>query len=221
MDTDKHLMQIVGIVGDVRDTNLERPPDPTFYGYSLQRPQWWQVARLSVVIRTTSDPQALIPSLRSTVTSLRTDAPASFSTLRQVYSDSFDARRFSLTLFGVFAGVALMITVIGLYGLLAYSVTERTREMGIRMALGAQRRDVLRLVIGHGLQLTSVGVVIGLLGAWGLTRLMASLLFGITPTDSMTLIGVVLVFVIVALFACYVPARRATKVDPLVALREE
>jgi predicted permease len=221
MDTDKHLMEIVGIVGDVRDSTLERPPDPTFYGYSLQRPQWWQVASLAVVIRSQTDPQALISSLRSIVHGLRPDSPASFSTLRQVYSDSFGARRFSLTLFGVFAVVALLITVIGLYGLLAYSVTERTREMGIRMALGAQRRDVLRLVIGHGLQLTIVGVVIGLLGAWALTRLMVSLLFGVTPTDSITLLGVVSVLALVALLACYVPARRATKVDPLVALREE
>jgi hypothetical protein len=127
MDTDKHLMQIVGIVGDVRDVNLERPPDPTLYGYSLQRPQWWQVASLAVVIRTSNEPQSLIPALRSTVQSLRSDAPMSFSTLRTVYSEAFAARRFSLTLFGVFAGVALLITVIGLYGLLAYSVTERTR----------------------------------------------------------------------------------------------
>jgi len=221
MDTDKHLMQIVGIVGDVRDTNLERPPDPTLYGYSLQRPQWWQVASLAVVIRTSNEPQSLVPALRSTVQSLRSDAPMSFSTLRTVYSEAFAGRRFSLTVFGVFAGVALLITVIGLYGLLAYSVTERTREMGIRMALGAQSRDVLRLVMGHGLQLTIKGVVIGLVGAWGLTRLLTSLLFGITPTDSITLIGVVLVLAIVVLFACYVPARRATKVDPLVALREE
>jgi predicted permease len=221
MDTDKHLMQIVGIVGDVHDANLERPPDPTLYGYSLQRPQWWQVARLALVIRTQDEPQSLIPALRSTLQSLRSDAPASFSTLRTVYSDAFAGRRFSLTLFAVFAGVALLITVIGLYGLLAYSVTERTREMGIRMALGAQRRDVLRLVIGHGLQLTIIGVVIGLLGACGLTRLMSSLLFGITPTDSITLIGVVAILAVVALFACYIPARRATKVNPLVALREE
>ena len=221
MDTDKHLMQIVGIVGDVRDVNLERPPDPTLYGYSLQRPQWWQVANLAVVIRTSNEPQSLIPALRSTVQSLRSDAPVSFSTLKTVYSEAFAARRFSLTVFGVFAGVALLITVVGLYGLLAYSVTERTREMGIRMALGAQSIDVLRLVMGHGLQLTIKGVVIGLVGAWCLTRLMTSLLFGITPTDSITLIGVVLVLAVVVLFACYVPARRATKVDPLVALREE
>jgi predicted permease len=221
MDTDKHLMEIVGIVGDIRDANLERPIEPTLYGYSLQRPQWWQVARLAVVVRTQTDPQTLIPALRSTVESLHPGAPASFSTLKQVFSDSFDARRFSLTLFGVFGGVALLITVIGLYGILSYSVTERTREMGIRMALGAQRGNVLRLVIKQGLQLAAVGVVIGLIGAWGLTRLMASLLFGVTPTDSLTLGVVVGTLAVVALVACYVPARRATKVDPLVALREE
>ena len=176
---------------------------------------------MAVVIRTSNEPQSLIPALRSTVQSLRSDAPMSFSTLRTVYSEAFAGRRLSLTVFGVFAGVALLITVIGLYGLLAYSVTERTREMGIRMALGAQRRDVLRLVIGHGLLLTIVGIMIGLLGAWSLSRLMASLLFGVTPTDAVTMVGVVLVLAVVTLFACYVPARRATKVDPLVALREE
>lgn len=221
MDTDKHLMQIIGIVGDVRDANLERPPDPTFYGYSLQRPQWWQVARLAVVIRTTSDPQALIPALRSTVTSLRSDAPASFSTLRQVYSDSFDGRRFSLTLFGVFASVALMITVIGLYGLLAYSVTERTREMGIRMALGARPLDVWRLVLGQGLVLTILGVAMGIVGAFALTRLMSTLLFGVTPMDPLTFCGGALLLILVALLACYAPARRAMRVDPLEAIRYE
>jgi putative ABC transport system permease protein len=221
MDTDKHLMQIVGIVGDVRDANLERPAEPTVYGYSLQRPQWWQVARLAIVIRTQTDPETLIPSLRATVQSLRSDAPASFSTLQQVFSDAFDARRFSLTLFGVFGVVALLITVIGLYGTLSYSVTERTREMGIRMALGAQRGNVLRLVIKQGLRLAAVGVVIGVIGAWASTRLMTTLLFGVTPMDSITLIVVVATLVLVALAACYVPARRATKVDPLVALREE
>jgi putative ABC transport system permease protein len=155
------------------------------------------------------------------VQSLRSDAPASFSTLQQVFSDSFNARRFSLTLFGVFGVVALLITVIGMYGMLAYSVTERTREMGIRMALGAQRGNVLRLVIKQGLRLVAIGVVIGLLGAWGLTRLMSTLLFGVTPTDWVTLVAVVGTLALVALIACYIPARRATRVDPLVALREE
>ena len=145
----------------------------------------------------------------------------SFLTLEEVYSSAFDARRFTLTLFGVFGGVALLIAIIGLYGMLSFSVTERTREMGIRMALGAQRARVLSLVIKQGLKLAALGVVIGLIGAWGLTRLMSALLFGITPTDSVTLVAVAVMLGLVALLACYVPARRATKVDPLVALREE
>ena len=221
MDTDKRLMQIVGVVGDVRDATLEKEPQPTVYGYSLQRPQWWQVSRLSIVVRSDSDPGTLIPSLRSTVQGLRSDAPTSFSTLDEVVSSSFNARRFSLTLFAVFGGVALLITVIGLYGMLSYFVTERTREMGIRMALGAQRANVLALVIKQGFRLAVLGIVGGLAGAWALTRLMSSLLFGVTPTDSVTLASVALTLAIVALLACYLPARRATKVDPLVALREE
>jgi len=221
MDTDKHLMQIVGIVGDVRDATLEREPQPTVYGYSLQRPQWWQVSRLSIVVRSAGDSRALIPSLRATVQGLRSDVPMSFDTLDEVVASSFSARRFSLTLFAVFGGVALLITVIGLYGMLSYFVTERTREMGIRMALGARRANVLGLVMKQGVRLALLGIVAGLVGAWGLTRLMSSLLFDVTPTDSVTLVSVVLTLAMVALLACYVPARRATKVDPLVALREE
>jgi predicted permease len=221
MDTDKRLMQIVGVVGDVRDATLEREPQPTVYGYSLQRPQWWQVSRLAVVVRSQADPQTLIPSLRTTVQGLRSDVPMSFATLDEVFASSFDARRFSLTLFAVFGGVALLITVIGLYGMLSYFVSERTREMGIRMALGARRGNVLGLVIRQGLRLALLGIVAGLAGAWALTRLMSGLLFGVTPTDSVTLASVAFTLAIVALLACYLPARRATKVDPLVALREE
>ncbi len=220
MDTDKRLMEIVGVVGDIH-SSLESDPQPTVYGYSLQRPQWWQVARLSIIVRSESDPQTLIPSLRTTVQSLRSDVPMSFMTLQDVYSAAFDARRFTLTLFGVFGGVALLIAIIGLYGMLSFSVTERTREMGIRMALGAQRASVLRLVVTQGLKLAAFGVAIGLVGAWGLTRLMSALLFGVTPTDALTLAAVAVTLGLVALLACYVPARRATKVDPLVALREE
>jgi predicted permease len=220
MDTDKHLLEIVGVVGDVH-TSLEAAPQPTVYGYSLQRPQWWQVARLTIIVRSEADPKALIPSLRTTVQSLRSDVPMSFLTLEEVYSSAFDARRFTLTLFGVFGGVALLIAIIGLYGMLSFSVTERTREMGIRMALGAQQGSVLRLVITQGLRLAVFGVVIGLLGAWGVTRVMSALLFGVSPTDALTLGAVAVTLGGVALLACYVPARRATKVDPLVALREE
>jgi predicted permease len=221
MDTDKHLMEIVGVVGDVHHSTLEVDAQPTVYGYSLQRPQWWQVANLAIVIRSQTDPQTLIPSLRATVPRLRSDVPVSFQTLEDVFSAAFDSRRFSLIVFSVFGGVALLITVIGLYGMLSYSVTERTREMGIRMALGAQRGSVLRLVITQGLKLAAFGVAIGLVGAWGSTRLMSALLFGITPTDSVTIGAVLLTLGIVALAACYIPARRATRVDPLVALREE
>ena len=221
MDTDKRLMEIVGVVGDVRDATLEREPQPTVYGYSLQRPQWWQVSRLSIVVRSEGDLRMMVPSLRATVQDLRSDVPMSFATLDEVVASSFTARRFSLTLFAVFAGVALLITVIGLYGMLSYLVTERTREVGIRMALGAGRKNVLVLVIAQGLRLALLGIVVGLAGAWALTRSMSSLLFGVTPTDSVTLVSVVLTLVLVALLACYLPARRATKVDPLVALREE
>ena len=220
MDTDKHLMEVVGVVGDVRQT-LEREAEPAVYGYSLQRPQWWQVARLAIVVRSQVDPQSLVPSLRTTVQSLRPDVPLSFATLDQVFSSALDTRRFSLTLFAVFGGVALMITMIGLYGTLTFTVTERTREIGIRMALGAQRGNVLQLVIRQGLQIAAVGVAIGLLAAWGLTRLLSNFLFGVTPNDWLTIISVVLALAAVTLAACYVPARRATRVDPLVALREE
>jgi putative ABC transport system permease protein len=220
MDTDKRLLHVVGVVGDVR-TVLENQPQPTVYAFSLQRPQWWQVAELAIVVRANTDPDSLTPALRSTVQSLRSDAPASFRTLEQVFSSAFDARRFSLVLFGVFAVVALLITLIGLYGMLSYLVAERRQEIGIRMALGAQPGNVLRLVIGQGLRLVVLGVIVGLLGAWGLTRFIQTLLFGVTPTDSGTFAAISLLLLLVALMACWVPARRATKVDPLVALRYE
>jgi predicted permease len=221
MDTDKHLLQVVGVVGDVRDSALEREAQPTVYAFSLQRPQWWQVARLGVVVRAQSDPKVLIPALRSTVQSLRSDVPTSFATLEEVFSSAFDQRRFTLTLFGVFSAVALLITVIGLYGMLSYSVAERKQELGIRMALGAEPRNVLLLVIRQGLKLASIGVVVGLTAAWVLTRLMSSLLFEVNPHDAWTYLGIGLLLLLVALLACWIPARRATKVDPLIALRCE
>jgi predicted permease len=220
MDTDKHLLHVVGVVGDVR-VALENEPQPTVYSFSLQRPQWWQVAQLAIVVRANTDPESLAPAMRSTVQSLRSDAPATFTTLEQVVSSAFDARRFSLVLFTVFAGVALLITLIGLYGMLAYLVAERRHEIGVRMALGAQPGNVLRLVIGQGLKLVVLGVIVGLIGAWGLTRFMQSLLFGVTPTDPGTFAAIALLLLLVALMACWIPARRATKVDPLVALRYE
>jgi len=221
MDKDKHLLNIVGVVGDVRDAALEREAQPTVYSFSLQRPQWWQVERLAIVVRAQTAPQALIPALRASVVSLRADAPTSFKTLDKVFSSSLDSRRFSLVIFGVIAVTALALAIAGIYGVMSYVVTQRTHEIGIRMALGAQAADVLRLIVKNGMGPVLIGVAIGLAGAFSLTRLMASLLFGVTPTDPLTFATVSFGLIVVSLSACYIPARRATKVDPLVALRYE
>ena len=191
------------------------------YAYSLQRPQWWQVSSLSIVVRASSRPQALIAAMRAAVEALRPDVPLRFRTLDQVFSSSLDQRRFILALFGVFAAVAMLIAAIGVYGVMAYTVTQRTQEIGIRMALGAQAADVLRMSLGHGMRLTLTGVALGLLTAFALTRLMKSLLFGVEATDPLTFTAVASLLTIVAVLACIIPARRATKVDPMVALRCE
>jgi predicted permease len=221
MDTDKHLLNVVGVVGDVRDATLDREAQPTVYAFSLQRPQWWQVSRLAIVVRTQGNPQALIPPLRATVAALRSDAPTSFKTLDRVFASSLDSHRFSLVIFGVFALTALALAIAGIYGVMSYVVTQRTHEIGIRMALGARAADVLRLIIRNGMGPVLVGVAVGLAGAFAATRLLTSLLFGVTPTDAATFATVPACLILVALVACYVPARRATKVDPLVALRYE
>jgi len=221
MDQDKHLLHVVGVVGDVRDVTLEREAQPTVYAFSLQRPQWWQVSRLAIVVRAQDSPQSLIPALRETVHDLRADVPTSFKTLDQVFSSSLNGRRFSLVIFGIFAITALLLAVAGIYGVMSYVVTQRTHEIGIRMALGARAADVLKLVVRNGMGPVLLGVTVGLAGAVGLTRLMASFLFGVMPTDALTLATVSVGLILVALVACCIPARRATKVDPLIALRYE
>jgi putative ABC transport system permease protein len=159
--------------------------------------------------------------MRQVVHSLDSELPVKFETLDQVFSSSLDQRRFSLVLFGFFAGVALLLAAMGIYGVTNYAVTQRTQEIGIRMALGAQRLDVLKLVVLQGMALVMVGVGLGLGGALVLTRVMASLLFGVTAKDPATFVVVAALLTLVAFVACYLPARRATKVDPLVALRYE
>jgi putative ABC transport system permease protein len=220
MDTDKRLLHVVGVVGDVRNT-LDTEAGPMVYAYSLQRPQWWQVSSLSIVVRASTHPPALILAMRAAVAALRPDVPLRFRTLDQVFSSTLDQRRFILAIFGVFAVVALLIAAIGIYGVMAYTVTQRTHEIGIRLALGAQTRDVLKLVIGQGVKLALSGIVLGLGGAWALTRLMTTLLFSVSTTDPPTFIMVTLLLTGVALLACYLPARRATKVDPMIALRHD
>ena len=218
MDGDLRLLHIVGVVGDVHDRGVDAAPTSTIYGNALQR---LPSSSLSVVVRAQVAPDALVPAMRDAVRSLDPQLPVNFLTLNEVFSSSLDQRRFSLVIFGVFGGVALLLAAMGIYGLTTYSVTQRTQEIGIRMALGAQAGDVLKLILRNGMVLSLIGLAIGLVAAWGLTRLMESLLFGVTPTDATTFASVSTLLILVVLASCYLPARRATHVDPLIALRNE
>jgi predicted permease len=221
MDTDKRLLHVVGVVGDTRNAGLENEAGPTVYAFSLQRPQWWQVSRLSIVARATNQPQALIPAMRAAVAALRADVPLSFKTLEQVFSSSFDQRRFSLAIFAAVAAVALLIGAAGIYSVMSYLVTQRTHEIGIRMALGARAADVLWMALGHGMKLAIMGVALGMVASSALTRLLKSLLYGVGASDPITFAAIALFLLLVALLACWIPARRATRIDPMVALRRE
>jgi predicted permease len=218
MDGDERLLEIVGVVGNVREYGLDRAPAQTVYANAFQRPQ---ANSLAMVVRAQGDTMTLTGAMRQAVQSLNPEMPTMFRTLTEVYSSSLDARRFSLVIFGVFACVALTLAILGLYGVISYAVAQRTQEIGIRLALGAQGRDVLRLILRQGMTLTFCGVVLGLVASFALTRLMASLLFGVTAHDPLTFAGVTLLLAAVALVACLIPARRATKVDPMIALRYE
>ena len=218
MDGDLRLLHVVGVVGDVHDYGVDAPVIPTIYANALQRlpsSNWTVVARAQV------EPSGLVPAMREAVRSLDSQLPAKFRTLDQIFSSSLDQRRFSLVIFAVFGTTALLLAAMGIYGVTTYAVAQRTQEIGIRMALGAQVRDVLRLVLRNAMVLVIIGAAVGLAGAYAVTRVMSSLLFEVAPTDLATFVIVPLVLIVVALVACLVPARRATKVDPLVALRYE
>lgn len=221
MDGDVRLLNVVGIVGDVRDYGLDAAVRPAVYAYSLQRPQ---SMFLSIVARPGSagvPPASLIPAMRSIVQSMDNQIPIDFKPLHQIFSSSLDSRRFSLVIFGVFAAVALLLAAMGIYSVMSYTVSQRTQEIGIRIALGARKTDILGLTMGQGLKLMLVGVALGGLGAALLTRLLESLLFGVSATDPLTFLAIGLLLSAIALLACYIPARRATKVDPMIALRYE
>jgi putative ABC transport system permease protein len=174
------------------------------------------------VLKTTAEPRSLISAVTKEVGAMDQDVPLfGVKTLNEYLSASVAAPRFSSTLLSIFAAVALVLTVVGLYGVMSYSVAQRTNEIGIRLALGAQARDVVMMIVKQGTKLILIGLAIGLLGAFALTRLVASLLFGVTAKDPFTFAAVALLLALVALLACYVPAWRATKVDPMEALRCE
>jgi len=210
-------MEVVGIVQDVRH-DLNVPITPDFFLPSAQ--DVW--TGMTLVARTRVDPASIAGALRQQVWAIDKDQPVfEVRTMEEVRSISVALYSFSSVTLGIFAGVALLLASIGIYGVMAFAVTQRTQEIGIRMALGARGADVLKLVIRHGMAMALIGVVIGLAGAWGLTRFLKGLLVGTSSTDLMTFSLVTGCLLIAALLACFIPARRATKVDPLVALRYE
>jgi len=215
MDGDLRLLTIVGIVGDTHEYGLDVPPRPTVYVNLFQRPH----AAISVAMLSDADTQLVTSAARAILQDLNPEIPARFRTLSQVYAASLGSRRFNVILIGFFGITALLLATIGVFGVMAYSVSRRTREIGVRVALGAATGDVQRMILGQGMRTIVVGVAIGITGALLLTRTVESMLFGVTATDPLTFAGVTLLLVGTALLACYIPARRATKVDPMVALR--
>ncbi len=219
MDGDLRFLTIVGIVGDVRVASLESKPPGIIYVECQQRPG--DTHDFTVVMHTSLPPATLIPATRRIVARLAPNVPPDLSTFTKVFSDSLKARYFNLLLVGIFAACALLLAMAGIYSVMAYSVEQRTREFGVRMALGAEVGDVLRLVLRQGLIIVAIGAALGIVGSFALTRIMSTMLFGITATDPITFAAVTTLLVLVALAACYLPARRATKADPMVALRYE
>ena len=211
--------EIVGVVGDVKHRGLDVESGPEFYISYLQAPQpsMYLVARTSL-----AEPSALASSIQSAVQQIDKDQPiADVKTMSQLLNEATAARRFNMLLLGVFALLALVLASVGIFGVMSYMVTQRTHEIGIRMALGARVSDVVRLIVGRGMTLVLIGVSVGLVGAFVVTRVMKGLLYGVSATDPLTFVGVSLVLSIVALVACLIPARRAARVDPMIALRNE
>jgi putative ABC transport system permease protein len=209
---------VVGVVGDAKHYWIEEEQKPQMYDSYSQDPGLFA----TVVIRTSVEPLSLTEPVRQALWRVDADQPMwKIRTAEFLVKRSTADRRFLMALMGIFAVLALVLTIIGLYGVISYLVNQRTQEIGIRMALGAQMRDIIRMVLNHGMVLVLTGVALGLGAAWLLTRLMSRLLYQVSATDPLTFVAISLLLITVALLACYIPARRATKVDPLVALRYE
>ena len=217
MDGDLRLLTIVGIVGDTHEYGLDAPPRPTVYVDLFQRPP----AAITLTMLSDTDMRSVASAARGILQDLNPEMAAKFRTFSQVYSTSLGSRRFNVILIGFFGITALLLATAGVFGVMAYSVSRRTREIGVRVALGAAPGGILRMILGQGLRTIFIGVAIGIAASLALTRTVQSLLFGVTATDPVTFGGVTLLLVGAALLACYIPARRATKVDPMVALRHE
>jgi predicted permease len=219
MDGDLRLLHVVGVVGDVRHDGLDAEARPIVYVNYFQRAA--AAAEFSIVLRGHGDAGAWTSAMRREARALNPEMPTKFQTLREIISASLDNRRFSMIMLGVFAGSALALAMVGLYGVMAYITSERTQEIGIRMALGAQRVDMLRMILRQSFTLVLAGVALGILASMALTRLLSTMLYGVRATDILTYAGVVALLAAAAALASYVPARRAMKVDPMVALRYE
>ena len=221
--SDEPAYEIVGVAGNIKHRGLDARDRPELY-VPYRQPLFagWTVRPMYIVVRTVSDPAAAAAIIRREVERLDRDQPVSdVRTMDERIGRSLSSRRFNMVLLAAFASLALTLAAVGIYGIVAYSVTERTHEIGVRLALGAQRRDVIAMVVGQGMTMTVTGTIVGLAAAMMVTRLMSSLLFDVSAVDPATFLAIPLLLIAVAFIACYVPARRATRVDPLQALRSE
>ncbi len=212
------MCEIIGVVGDVKHRKLWLPDDPESYLPYDQNP----IGGMDIVVRSAADPMTLLPAMRTQVQALDPDLPIYKAQRMEDYlAASVAQRRFTSLLCSIFAGAGLLLAIVGLFGVMSYSVAQRTHEIGVRVAVGAEKTDILRMFLREAMGITAAGIGIGLLGAFGLSSILKSQLFGVSATDPLTFLGVVTALVVVAMLACSIPARRATRVDPMVALRYE
>jgi predicted permease len=215
----KDTPTVIGIVGDVKHQGLDQDVSPQAY---VPYRQSAVTNAMTIVVRTTGNPMTLASAVRNQLLAVDRDLPvAEMQTMEQRLANSVSSRRFNLVLLGLFSLLALTLAAVGVYGVVAYVAAQRTREIGVRMALGARRRDVLELILRQEMKFAGVGVLVGLAGAFAATRLLGSLLFGVSPNDPVTFVAAPLLLVTVALLACLVPALRAARIDPWAALRSE